>query len=152
LDIIDLDKVNEITKNNIYVINYNFNNNDYYLDNLKHKENIELICAEPCVPNCPVRTKHYKAISEMVLNIFEEPENYVDCPYGSTNRTFAEMLKLPHAITNERVDELAKKGFQYFKISGRCATIPIWLESIVYYLALPKYREEVRQILLSSLW
>ena len=61
-------------------------------------------------------------------------------------------MKLPHAISNDRVIELNKNGFHNFKISGRNDPPPKWLESILYYLALPEYRDQIRQRLLMDWW
>ena len=48
MNIQDINQVNEISKNNIYVMNYNYNNDQQYINQLTHKENIEILCAEPC--------------------------------------------------------------------------------------------------------
>lgn len=106
LNIVDIDKINEITKTNIYVLNYNYNNNNAYLDKLEHKENVEIICAEPCIPNCPKRLEHYKTISQAYLSIHYDENAIYTCPYRSEIKPFFEVMKSPLAITNERIKEL----------------------------------------------
>jgi hypothetical protein len=64
LGITDIDQVNNISKNEIYVLYYGKNNDNNYLKSLKYPENIEILCAETCIPNCPYRSKHYEAISK----------------------------------------------------------------------------------------
>lgn len=147
MNIKNIDKINEITKNNIYVLNYNYNNNEEYLNQLKHKENIELLCAEPCQLFCQTRIKHYQDISYGILNcgLTDANNEIFRCPNGKEVLTLDEIMKLPHAITNERVEELSKEGFQYFKISGRSQPYTAWLETILYYLALPEYKDYIRQ-------
>jgi len=153
LGITNLIQINSITENNIYVLNYNYNNDNNYLQQLKHKNNIEILCAEPCNLNCPRRSDHYKAISkEVLLNPLDENTDLLQCPFGAENRIFDEVMKLPHAVTNERIKELEQQGFQYFKISGRTLMTPQWLETLVYYLVLPEYVSYVRQNLINIIW
>lgn len=155
MNITDIDKVNELTKDNMYVLNYNYNNNNEYLEKLQHKENIEILCAEPCQPFCPHRLKHYKAISQNIINLNNfnvAPESDFVCPFGAEPFTLDEIMAHPHAITNERVEELSKQGFQYFKISGRTVPVPQWFDTILYYLAKPKYRTHIRSKLLCEWW
>lgn len=154
LNIKDISEVNNITKTNLYVLNYNYNNDQEYINKLQHKEHIEIICAEPCVPNCPRRMDHYRYISKDYLRMFKdvEPNEFYACPFGVEHRLPAEILLLPHAITNERIKELESQGIQYFKISGRNRNLPNWLETILYYTALPEYRDYIRQIFLAQWW
>jgi phage FluMu protein Com len=63
LSVIDPDKVNELSRIDEYVIYYSKNLDDEYLKSLLYKDNLEILCGEFCVPNCPARTEHYKAIS-----------------------------------------------------------------------------------------
>ena len=150
MNITDLDKINKITKNHIYVLNYNYNNDNIYLKQLKYPEHIEVLCAEPCLPNCPNRVKHYEEISKAVLG-FEEDKNF-KCLSNSEYKLRHDLMKLSTAITSERVDELSKLGIQYFKISGRILKLPAWLDLLVYYLVLPEYREQVYLQLIDTWW
>lgn len=150
MNIKNIDAINDITETNIYVLNYNYNNDDDYLNKLEHKENIELLCAEPCQPFCYTRKEHYKDISQAVISCDMEVKEYFKCPHHKEGITLTEIMQLPHAITNARVDELAREGFQYFKISGRSLPYPAWLETILYYLALPEYLDFIRQRLLMN--
>lgn len=150
LGITDISRINEITEKNIYVLNYNYNNDNKYIQQLKNKKNVEILCAEPCVINCPYRYKHYQLISEDVLSL--RPTEDYNCPFNMESKPFIDIMSLPHAITNNRLKELEQRGFQYFKISGRTNPIPRWLETLVYYLVLPEYKEYVRQLLLDDWW
>lgn len=152
MNITDIDKINEITKNNIYVLNYNCNNNNNYLKQLKHLNNIEVLCGEPCIPNCPNRALHYEVISKKYLGIKDERIRQIEdfCPRPRT--PYTEFIKLPHAVTNERIEELSSMGIQYFKISGRLIKVPDWLGIILYYIALPEWREYIYAKLLNEWW
>lgn len=150
MNITDIDEINKITKDNIYVMNYNYNNNDKYLAQLKHPENIEVLCGEPCIPNCSTRMNHYECISKIILG--QAKIDDFECPNGSESRSIRDIMQLPTAITSKRIDELANMGIQYFKISGRNLQVPKWLALIVYYLVLPSQRDNVYVELLDSWW
>lgn len=148
IGITDIDKINDLTKNNIYVMNYNYNNNETYIKSLKHPEHIEILCAEPCIPNCPNRMKHYTAISKGILDVKLTPNDITSCPFKSEGNIFSKIMQLPHAITNKRINELSEMGFEYFKISGRTIRLPQWIETIVYYLVKPEYCNLVYETLI----
>ena len=150
LNITDIKEVNKISKNNIYVLNYNYNNNNEYLKQLENINNIEILCAEPCQPNCPKRVQQYKHISMEMLGL-TNGEDFI-CNNNRDYRFKSEIMQLPTAVTSERVDELAEMGIQYFKISGRLLKVPAWLDLIIYYLVLPQYQEQVFMQLLNAWW
>lgn len=151
LGLTDISSVNKLTEKNIYVLNYNKNNDNDYLKNLKHKDHIELICAEPCLINCPHRAEHYKQISEIYLHIIPPTEG-MTCPYGLETRPFIDDMIQDHSITNTRIKELESMGFQYFKISGRTDSPPKLLDKLLYYLAKPECIERIRQTILLKWW
>ena len=152
LDIKDIDKVNELTKNHIYVLNYNYNNDKQYLAKLEHPNNIEIICAEPCLYNCSMRAQHYKTISKETLAIPLDKEDIEFCPFIKNPITFYEIMQRPHAITNERLKELEKQGFEYYKISGR-GIYPVQLINVLlYYLAQPQYIDHIREKILRRMY
>lgn len=152
LGITDIAQINKITERNIYVMNYNYNNNDTYIQQLQHPENIEILCGEPCKPNCPYRRQHYISTSKLILDIPYNENDIANCPFFTNGNSFSESLKLSTAISNRRIEDLSQINIQYFKLSGRSAPIPMWAEIIIYYLALPKYRDQVRQNLLNYWW
>ena len=147
MDIKDIDKVNEISENNIYIMNYNYNNDNSYIDKLQHKENIEILCADSCAPNCPYRKSHYDILSRIILDVPQKP--FV-C--NSLSHYFDEVMKLPHAVDNDRVNELSDMGIQYFKIVGRTLGIPSWLYTVLYYLVKPEYLLHVYLEILNAWW
>lgn len=150
MNITDIHEVNKITENNIYVLNYNYLNDNEYLKQLNHLDKIEILCGEPCVLNCPNRIKHYESVSRVALGL-EDPRQFT-CMSDSETRLCDEILALPNAVTNQRVDDLSDMGIQYFKISGRNLTVPNWLAIITYYLVLPEYRDHVLLELLNAWW
>ena len=155
LNLTDADKMNEISKDNMYCLTYNYNNNNEFLNKLKYKHNIEILLAEPCAPNCPHRKEHQILTSKAIL--INEPANLdiLNCPLNQQDHKGLNGVGIfnnKNSISNERIEELAEMGFNYFKISGRGWATPMWIEVVIYYLALPEYINEVRMALLSVRW
>ena len=144
----DLNTINQLSKDNLVVLNYNKNHDEKYLQALQYPQNVEILCAELCVPNCPCRNDHYKYISAHQLRQRLPGQTAFKCPFDKENAllSFYDSLTLPHGITNEYVDELYNTyGIANFKISGRRA-VPIFvIEAICYYLIKPEMRDFVRQ-------
>ena len=149
LGITDIDTINQMTENDIYVLNYNYNNNNEYLAQLKYKHNIEILCAEPCGENCPNRELHYYYKSKLLMGIPLAKDESLACPYidmhdlPGVQESFNIIQSRKHAITLNRIDELANMGFNKFKISGRAYSDELWLKVICYYLVKPEYTEQV---------
>lgn len=156
LNIMDIDTINEITKNNIYVLNYNKNNDNNYINQLQHKENIEILCGELCVDNCPNRAQHYLLTSQKILDAQLDSSQLkeIDCPMimNEPPTHLKDILNYKHSITNERIEELSNMGIQYFKIAGRSIPLVLWLDILLYYLALPEYHDELKQMFLLNWW
>ena len=81
LNLMDITTVNNYSNKHMYVLNYNYNNDNSYLTKLIHRENIELLCAETCQSNCPYRKNHYYSISKDILNIPLDQNDIPSCPY-----------------------------------------------------------------------
>ena len=143
----DIDTVNTLSEKDMVVLDYTHNHDEEYLSALQHPENIEILCAEFCAPNCPTRQQHYIAVSkhQLWMPLTEEDDNFY-CPRAHSDIPFYTYLTLSHAVTNEYVDELYEKyGIENFKLAGRRgAPLPV-IEAICYYLIKPEYRDMVRQ-------
>ena len=156
LGITKIKRINKLTTNSIYVMNYNKNNDNEYIKQLAHKENIEILCGETCALNCPYRQQHYKEISQGILDCQTDITklNY-NChdPSGALPKySVQDILNREHAITNERMNELSQQGFRYFKITGRSVPLVYWLDVILYYLALPEYHEQLKSMFIYNWW
>lgn len=150
----DIESVNALSENDLVVLNYNYNHDNNYINQLTHPKNIEILCAEMCVPNCPHRQDHYTAISRHQLWYRPLVDELHVCPFKREDPhiSFYEGFSLPHNITNEYIDELYNTfGIENFKISGRKQPPHFLIEAICYYLIKPEYRDLVRQDALSSI-
>lgn len=143
----DLDLINNYTKNNIVVLNYSYNNDNEYLKSLLYPQNIEIICGELCIDNCPNQFKHYRAYSKINAHIPLDQDESFYCKFrnhvvNGPIETLEKYFSFNHAITNERIDQLSDMGINIFKISGRDRPAELFFIFIVYYLILPKYKDE----------
>ena len=155
LNLMDITTVNNYSNKHMYVLNYNYNNDNSYLTKLIHRENIELLCAETCQSNCPYRKNHYYSISKDILNIPLDQNDIPSCPYrkhlmifNSGKEELEYYLSLSHSINLNRLDELASMGFNHFKISGRSRPDSRLLYFLCYYLIKSEYLETSFQELL----
>lgn len=122
-------------------------NNTEELFQMKHKEKIELIVNHYCMDNCPRREEHYQVIGRCQLD-FSEPDFE---PCKNINRDFYEIMENRSFISAEALyGRYYEAGFRNFKLDGRGFRKYKVLESFVYYLAKPEYRERVRTLLLKD--
>lgn len=140
------EEVNELSKDRLVVPPYTMNNTDI-IDKFEHPENIELLCCETCIDNCPNRSKHYDSLS--AAQMLRPTEPYT-CPHGCENYYFYETVPTrKHHITPEIMGEMyLPRGINQFKISGRNDNIINVIERYVLYLAKPEYKDTVRNHLL----
>lgn len=149
-----IEKINNLSEKDMVVIDYKYNHDISYLSQLTHPENIEILCAEYCVPNCPNRQAHYKSISKHQLWMPMRQEDIMVCPYENDkkNLTFYDSLQMAHGVTNEYINELYQNyKIQNFKISGRAGSPMLVIEAACYYLIKPEYRDLVRHQCLLTL-
>lgn len=151
----DINIINNMSKQDMVVLDYNYNHNYKILSQLENPKNIEIICAENCVANCPERLEHYKTMSLVQLHVPKVTE--LQCPYvtASDKRSnfCSDTLSKPNAITNEDIDYLYNTyHIENFKLSGR--TLPPYFitEIILYHLIKPEYRNMLRQWVLELIY
>lgn len=148
-----IEDYNKYSKNNLVVLNYIHNHNDDILSTLEYPKNIEILCAEECIANCPNRQEHYEVISKENMKMPNIPE--FKCPYNVSKfpNFYSDILQRPHAITNQYINYLYDTyGIENFKISGRKNNNITYVESIIYYLIKPEYRDSVRQSALMKIF
>ena len=142
----------------LVVLDYNFNNNFDVLEKLPHKEKAELLINPCCTPACKRRGDHYKFLGEQqikrssinafgnigginMLNVQTE-ENF-RCE--AISRNFLETIEFSTHITPETLfEKYVPMGFRHFKIEGRTLHPLNVIESYVYYMTKPEYKDLVR--------
>lgn len=147
------DKLNEMCKKYDYVVmEYNDNKNDKVLNNLIHRDKIEILINESCVSNCPYRQEHYKAISKKQL--YPDTSDFICKSPRSTNiyDISTDTCKKNHFITpDELYTKYTDLGFSNFKIQGRGLPMVYTMESYLMYMVKPEFINPIRYELLSRL-
>lgn len=146
----DINKINSDCLNYDLVVTDYRDNVDYeLLSKLEHKEKIELLINAYCYPNCNRRSEHYEQISKDQLN-FTTP-HFLDCDVPGK-----EFYEIFSHLTVIKVEDLYGKyvdmGFSNFKIEGRTLHSMDVIESYVYYLVKPEFKDLVRYKLVKSCW
>lgn len=145
----DLDEFNRLSEHHIVVAYYGWNKDILTMD-IKHPENVELLCNEACIPNCPKRQDHYLNIAAQQLGA--DLDAMFRCPYGCENYRYYDMVpKRPHYISPEQTrTTFPEKGFKMFKLSGRNDNAVNVIENLSRYLAADGCVDDVRNKLLIS--
>ncbi len=154
----------------IVVLDYDLNNHFDILEDLPHKEKLEILVNACCHPNCQMRKEHYKLIGEQMIAYNEHLRNNPDKPFrmsdysdktvmteitcGCQERNFFEVknLNLPTLVTPEAIwGKYIPMGFEQFKIEGRTASNLNVIENYMYFLVKPECRDEARFMFLHNL-
>ncbi|MBP1564765.1 MAG: hypothetical protein IJP18_02810 [Oscillospiraceae bacterium] len=154
-----LEDINELSEElekdySLVVLDYNWNNKFDELEKIPHKEKCELLVNACCTPACKKRKEHYDHVGEFQIKLTEhmkhpnEPFNLkdFDCPqmgmalYQTTG--YSTHIK-PEDIYNKYVP----MGYENFKIEGRSVPDINVLETYMYYMIKPEYRDRARLFL-----
>ena len=154
-EISSIDEINTLSKDNLLVISYTFNNHFDKLSQLKYPHNIEILCYEEgCIDNCPLRPWHNMITSRINMCGEEYEEGFV-CPRRLNDPTSYYYTTSANRFYYIDIDTIREKylplGFNQFKISGRSeikASIINAIENYVNYFVKPEYKDEIRNKLL----
>ena len=140
------EEINELSSTTLTVIPYQMNNTDI-IDKFEHTENLEVLCCEACIDNCPDRQNHYADLSAAQLLT---PSNAFKCPHGCEHYYFYDNIPKRRAyISPEMIEShYIPRGINKFKISGRNDNPINVIERYVTFLPKPEYKDEVRNHLL----
>lgn len=152
---------------NIVVMDYDLNNRFDLLEQIpmEDRPKIEFLSNACCEPECPRRSAHYHSIGVQQIAYNEhikkypnlpfdaakhDPEHFRDCPYSQ--RGLFEIRKLRTHISPDDIwEKYVPMGFEQFKIEGRTASPINVLETYMYYMAKPEFRDEARFTLLKAM-
>lgn len=158
----DMDKlIEELEKDySLVVLDYNWNNDFEALEKIpeKYRKRIEILICPYCYPNCKRRGEHYRFLGEqqmkrstinafngmmggMHLNVQQEEQFVCD----AIGKTFPETIGFSTHVPPENVfGKYAELGYEHFKIEGRTMHPLNVIESYVYYMAKPEYKDILR--------
>ncbi len=156
------DLVKELEKDySLVVLDYNFNNNFEILEKIpeKYRSKVEILVCPYCFPNCKRRGAHYEflgkqQIARCALSTLNAMTGLQGITRAQATEEFAcDALKLnflettkfsTHVTPDDLFGRYADLGYEHFKIEGRTMHLLNVLESYVYYMAKPEYRDLVR--------
>ena len=152
--IIDPDKLLEELDKDFFlvVLDYDLNHNEDVLNRIVESGNAgrcEILVNEVCFPNCPKRAEHYAQQSRMQLE-FDTSASY-PCLVSNAPRDFEECMKRPAFIKDTDIGSYIDRGFRHFKIAGRGMPESYTIDSYIYFLVKPEYRNLVRNKIETSL-
>ena len=146
----------------LVVLDYNWNNDFEKLDKIPQelRSRVEILINPYCTPHCKRRKQHYEVLGESqrkcskqtmyeqlgavrsVKDPMEDANNF-NCP--NTRYNFYQITHYSTFISNTDIyKRYLDMGFNNFKIEGRVLSKPNVIESYVYYLVKPEYRDRVR--------
>ena len=127
----------------LVVLDFRKNADFEFLDRISNTYKVELLLNEDCYSTCEQRVRHYRDISDNILHFDKLPDTEVYCrgKYRNLYESFGQK-------TTITVDDLYGKykdmGFVHAKLRGRRSDYYDVLESYVYYLIKPRYRDMIR--------
>ncbi len=158
-DVEELDR--ELEKDYFMVVlNQNMNNNFDIIENIKHKDKLEILVNSCCNPNCPRMADHYKIIGTQQRIVLQNrklpPERRKpipgwQCEYGDKNSLYT-IQNNPQFVSPEAIwEKYVPMGIHNFKIEGRTANLFQILDTYCFYMLKPEYQGEARLMILQNL-
>ena len=168
--ITDVEKLKEELEKDyhIVVLDYDLNNKFDILEQLPHKEKIEILANACCEPGCKLRTTHYQLIGEQQILYNEHLKNHPNEPFrvgdytdrnvttvincNCRERNVFEIKDLSTHVSPDAIwEKYVPMGYEQFKIEGRTASRLNILENYMYYMIKPECRDEARFMFLYNL-
>lgn len=141
-----VEEIDKLSETRLTVPTYTMNNTNA-VEKFAHPENIELLCCEACIDNCPNRSTHYEDISKGQLL---QPSKGFKCPHGCELYYYHDIVptRKHHITIDSMIEDYLPLGINKFKISGRNDQVINVIERYVEYLPKPEYKDQVRNHLL----
>lgn len=131
----------------LVVLDVSFNNTDKIWQ-LSDKERYEILVDSFCQDCCPRRKEHYAEVGRAQIEF--DQMDFETCKF--VGRDFFQIRQQNKMfITNEDLyGKYREAGFCHFKLDGRAFNRYKVVESYVYYMVRPDYRDMVRETLLRA--
>lgn len=147
----------------LVVLDYNWNNDFDKLEQIPRelRSRCEILIDPYCVPHCPRRGEHYRILGEAQRSVsktanivgrdYRIPRECREFKCVNTTYNFYQIQQFPTFVKLEDLyGTYLSMGFCNFKIEGRVIQKENVLESYVYYMVKPEYRDLVRLELLTA--
>ena len=151
----------ELEKDYRYVVlDYNLNNHFDLLEELPHKEKVEVLVNALCIPGCPRRGAHYENIAvneKIMMENRKLPPNRQKpvvpwkCEYGDHNNIYTIQDYCTFVSPELIWEKYVPMGISNFKIEGRTANLFSLIETYCFFMIRPEHVGEARLLLLRNL-
>lgn len=149
----------------LVVLDYNWNNDFEKLDRIPQelRSRCEILINPYCTPHCKRRKEHYEVLGRCqrecvkacdptkmfsrsrMANPIDPMKPAVDFNCPNTGYNLYQVMHYSTFISREDIyGRYMDMGFNNFKIEGRVLSRPNVVESYVYYMVKPEYRDRVR--------
>lgn len=147
----------------LVVLDYNWNNDFDRLATIPEelRERCEILVNPYCIPHCPRRGEHYKVLGKAQIATSKRPISAMSSPIRTadekavyefncpnSNYNFYQITGYSTFVNRENIEKYMEMGFCNFKIEGRVLARENVIESYVYYMVKPEFRDMVRLQLL----
>lgn len=120
-------------------------NRDPKIFDLEERGRLEMLVDHGCRLNCPNREAHYRASGIAQLR-YDNPK-FMVCPYVKQPH-FSDLMTRENFISRDDITNVyVPGGFRHFKLDGRSFPPEKFVDSLLYYMVLPEYRDQIKAIL-----
>ena len=141
----------------LVVLDYNWNNDFERLEKIpqEYRARCEILINPYCNPHCKRRREHYIALGKSQRETASTPlqarmqgkntlKDALEFDCKNTSFNFYQIQKFSTFVGLEQIQKYLEMGFNNFKIEGRVLSPYNVLESYVYYMVKPEYRDIFR--------
>lgn len=148
----------------LVVLDYNWNNDFERLSQIpeEYRERCEILINPYCIPHCPRRGEHYKSLGECqreysrtsmrdsLRRAANSSSQDISFKCINTEMNFYQITEYSTFVNRDNIKKYQELGFCHFKIEGRVLARENVLESYIYYMVKPEYKDMVRLTLLTA--
>lgn len=140
----------------LVVLDYDLNHDEriFFMD---HPERYELLINAYCMDGCPRRCNHYYSMAQDQIHFghvpLDDPEKEVGPCEWIGHDFYQAISSRKNTIKQEELYGFYREnGFKHFKIEGRTTNDFDVLESYMYYMVRPEFRDSVRLVMLRRMF
>ena len=143
----------------LVVLDYNWNNDFERLEKIprEYRARCEILIDPYCTPHCKRRGAHYKALGAAQRESAEAPltaklrgtntmQKAMDFKCENMGYNFYQIQQFSTFVGLEQIQKYLEMGFNNFKLEGRVLSPYNVLESYMYYMVKPEFRDEARMM------
>lgn len=137
-------KINELTKKDMIVLDYMYNNNFNFLKSLNNPEHIEILSNENCPPNCKYRMLHWYWASEAQLYIGNKTPSV--CLHPEVRNGNGKKFKEKFVSIEDCKSKYLPIGINKIKIVGRGDNYITLMTNYINFFIKPEYQAKMKKM------